>query len=51
MGYTPEQRRQMEEWDKNSPLAQMGAMYGSEREDPPAEVRDEPDGDGEVPSS
>lgn len=51
MGYTPEQRRQMEEWDKNSPLAQMGAMYGSEREDPPAEVSDEPDGDGEVPSS
>lgn len=27
MGYTPEQRRQMEEWDKNSPLSQMASLY------------------------
>lgn len=27
MGYTPEQRRQMEEWDRRSPSAQMAAMY------------------------
>lgn len=27
MGYTPEQRRQMEEWDRQTPSAQMAAMY------------------------
>lgn len=29
MGYTPEQRKQMEEWDKESPTAQMASLYGN----------------------
>lgn len=51
MGYTYEQRRQMEEWDKNTPLAQMGGMYGDNNaKSPEPEVTDEPGGDGEVTS-
>lgn len=50
MGYTPEQRRQMEEWDKQSPLAQMDRMYSgmpsSDPQEEEPEVTDEPGTDG-----
>lgn len=51
MGYTPEQRRQMEEWDKQSPLAQMDRLYSSQPGNPPPdkEVTDEPGADGGNP--
>lgn len=53
MGYTPEQRKQMQNWDAQSPAGQMAAMYGgssSSLPDAPAEgVSDEPGGDGETP--
>lgn len=39
MGYSPEQRRQMQEWDRQSPQSQMNAMYGL---DPAPGVMDEP---------
>lgn len=45
MGYSPEQRRQMEEWDLKAPAGALGALYappGPPPEDPNAqEVRDE----------
>lgn len=45
MGYSPEQRRQMEEWDLKAPAGALGALYappGAPPEDPNAqEVRDE----------
>ena len=41
MGYSPEQRRQMAEWDKASPQGQLAAMYGI------PEVSGEPGDDGE----
>jgi len=49
MGYTPEQRKQMEEWDRRSPLAQMSSMYGSMPEPEPSgeEVNNDPGGTGE----
>lgn len=31
MGYTPEQRRQMEEWDSRSPLSSLSSLYGDRR--------------------
>lgn len=49
MGYTPEQRLQMQEWDKQSPMGQMGAMYGlgGSTTKEPEEVSDtESGGDG-----
>lgn len=45
MGYSPEQRRQMEEWDRKSPQGQMAAMYGTGAA---PGVMDEPGNDGEV---
>lgn len=46
MGYSPEQRRQMAEWDKQAPSARMAELYappGAGGEAPPAEeVTDEP---------
>lgn len=39
MGYTPEARLQMEEWDKQSPMSQAMAMYGGSPPSP--EVSDE----------
>lgn len=51
MGYTPEERKKMEEWDKQSPLAQMSSMYGSMPTPEPAEeVTDGPEGTGETAS-
>lgn len=53
MGYTPEQRKQMQEWDKQSPLGQMSSMYGEMPTPEPAEgeeVTDESGGAGEAPS-
>lgn len=53
MGYTPEQRKQMQAWDSQSPAGQMAAMYGGSSPslpDAPDEgVSDEPGGDGETP--
>lgn len=51
MGYTPEQRRQMEEWDKQSPLAQMDRLYAGQptSPSPDKEVTDEPGADGGSP--
>lgn len=45
MGYSPEQRRQMEEWDRKSPQGQMAAMYGTGAA---PGVMDEPGHDGEA---
>lgn len=44
MGYSPEQRRQMREWDEESPQGRMAAMYGL---DPDPGVSSEPSDDGE----
>lgn len=45
MGYSPEQRRQMEEWDLKAPAGALGALYappGAPPEDPNTqEVKDE----------
>lgn len=53
LGYTPEQRKQMQTWDSQSPTGQLAAMYGgnsSPLPDAPAEgVSDESGGDGETP--
>lgn len=53
MGYTPEQRKQMEEWDKLEPAAQMASLYSGDPSAPdPApeeEVTGEADGAGEPP--
>lgn len=53
MGYTPEQRRQMQVWDSQSPAGQMASMYGGGSGSLPdtytKEVTDESDGDGEAP--
>lgn len=44
MGYSPEQRRQMRDWDKETPQGQMAAMYGTGAA---PGVMDEPRHDGE----
>lgn len=50
MGYSAEQRRQMQEWDKQAPAYQMGSMYGAPTPDPGTEeVVDEPIPDGAGP--
>ena len=46
MGYTPEQRKQMEEWDNETPAAQMAAAYGSSNPFAEEEVVDEAGDDG-----
>lgn len=46
MGYTPEQRKQMEEWDNETPAAQMAAAYGSSNPFEKEEVVDEAGDDG-----
>lgn len=46
MGYTAEERKLMEEWDKQSPMAQAAALYGSNdpfSKQPPEEVDDGPE--------
>src|SRR5699024_1192454 len=49
MGYSPEAREQMEQWDKQSPMSQAMAMYGAgtqlpdtdpETGEPPVDVDD-----------
>lgn len=50
MGYTPEQRKQMEQWDQQAPLAQMSSLYGNAPEPEEREVNDEPGGSGEAAS-
>lgn len=49
MGYTPEQRKRMAEWDKQNPMHQMAGIYGATPGDPQG-VSDEPSPDGEPPS-
>lgn len=46
MGYTAEQRRQMEEWDNRSPVSQFGSLYPEMRE-APGVVSGEADDPGE----
>ena len=41
MGYTPEQRKQMREWDKETPLGQMGSMYGDSASPPVDPVKED----------
>ncbi|UQV56376.1 phage portal protein [Corynebacterium pseudodiphtheriticum] len=47
MGYTPEQRRQMQEWDEQSEAAQLSRMYSPSPESDAGEVDVEPGADGE----
>lgn len=47
MGYTPEQRNKMREWDEDNPLNQMAGVYGKT---PVQGVSDEPVPDGEPTS-
>lgn len=52
MGYTPEQRLQMQEWDRLSPVGQISSMYGPQSGSQPEEqeaeeVVDEPEPSGE----
>ena len=43
MGYSPEQRRQMQEWDKESPQGQIHSLYGGSEQ---GVIEDEPDRTG-----
>lgn len=45
MGYSPEQRRQMEEWDKNAPAGQIASLYAPSA-GPPDSVGEEEVTDG-----
>lgn len=42
LGYTSEQRKKMQEWDAQSPMSQLGSMYGNQPGVKPNEA--EPDG-------
>lgn len=48
MGYTPEQRRQMREWDKQEPASQIASLYAVSDSPGGEEVADEVEPDGEA---